>query len=82
MAQLQGKKSTYKEKPPKTEKCLKKLAKARERRMSKYGNIPVKEMSTTTRHLFLKWGHRTDEVKTFLSSKIQRKAPEPTQPKL
>jgi len=67
-------------KVPKTEKCLKILAKARERRMTKYGNIPVKEMSTTTRHLFLKWGHRTDEIKRFLTCKIRAKAPDQVKP--
>jgi len=80
MAQPISKKGTYKEKAPKTEKCLAKLAKAKERRLSRYGNLPIKELSTTSRHLFLKWGHRADEVKRFLTSKIQRKAPEPVQP--
>ena len=81
MAQIKGSSGkTYQPKPPKTEKCLKILAKAKERRLTKYGNIPVKEMSTTTRHLFLKWGHRTDEIKRFLTSKIKRVVSDQTKP--
>ena len=58
---------------PKAEKCIKKLAKAKQRRLKKYGDVPVMSMSSTTRSLFKKWGHRAEEIRTWISQRISAK---------
>lgn len=37
------------------------------RRIRVFGELPVYQMSATTRQLFKKWGHRRDEILKFES---------------
>lgn len=45
----------------------------KERRLNKFGNIPVEKMSGTTREYFKKWNHRKDEIITYQRSSAFKK---------
>jgi len=59
---------------PKSEKCESKLIKRKEWRLKKFGEIKIEKMSSTTMRLFRKWGHRAQEIRTFISNKLATKS--------
>lgn len=46
--------------------------KLKERRLKKFGELPVEKMSSTTRWYFKKWGHRLKEIRTWEKDKKAR----------
>lgn len=45
----------------------------KERRIAKFGKLPVDQMSGTTREFFKKWEHRKQEIITYQSSPAFKK---------
>lgn len=46
----------------------------KKRRLEKFGELPVENMSSTTRKFFKKWNHKKLEIRTWEKANRKKKA--------